>query len=84
MTRDTITAATARRVRDNPGYPTGEVEITLNGDARALVGCSALDQFGTPPGVGSGMKPPQWLVPWDVVELRTDGSGQERQTVVRI
>ena len=34
---------------------------------------------GTPPGVGLGFKPPQFLKPGDVVELGIDGLGQSRQ-----
>ena len=37
---------------------------------------------GTPPGVGSGMKPPQYLKPGDVMELAIEGLGTQRQTVV--
>jgi 2-keto-4-pentenoate hydratase/2-oxohepta-3-ene-1,7-dioic acid hydratase in catechol pathway len=37
---------------------------------------------GTPPGVGLGMKPPQYLQPGDVVELGIDGLGESRQQVV--
>ncbi|MDW4498490.1 fumarylacetoacetate hydrolase family protein [Sulfitobacter sp. D35] len=37
---------------------------------------------GTPPGVGSGMKPPVFLTPGDVVTLGIDGLGTQRQTVV--
>jgi len=37
---------------------------------------------GTPPGVGSGMKPPQYLKAGDVMELTIDGLGTQRQTVV--
>jgi 2-keto-4-pentenoate hydratase/2-oxohepta-3-ene-1,7-dioic acid hydratase in catechol pathway len=37
---------------------------------------------GTPPGVGLGMKPPQYLAPGDIVELGIGGLGQQRQTVV--
>jgi 2-keto-4-pentenoate hydratase/2-oxohepta-3-ene-1,7-dioic acid hydratase in catechol pathway len=37
---------------------------------------------GTPPGVGMGFKPPQYLAPGDVVELGITGLGQQRQTVV--
>lgn len=36
---------------------------------------------GTPPGVGAGMKPPQFLNIGDVVELGIQGLGQQRQTV---
>ena len=35
---------------------------------------------GTPPGVGMGMKPPQYLKPGDVVELGIEGLGDQRQT----
>ncbi|TCR90239.1 fumarylacetoacetate hydrolase family protein [Rhizobium sp. BK376] len=35
---------------------------------------------GTPPGVGMGMKPPQYLKPGDVVELGIEGLGAQRQT----
>jgi 2-keto-4-pentenoate hydratase/2-oxohepta-3-ene-1,7-dioic acid hydratase in catechol pathway len=34
---------------------------------------------GTPPGVGLGMKPPQYLKPGDVVELEIEGLGRQRQ-----
>lgn len=37
---------------------------------------------GTPPGVGCGMKPPQYLVEGDVMELEIEGLGYQRQTVV--
>jgi len=37
---------------------------------------------GTPPGVGLGMKPPQYLKPGDVVELGIDHLGESRQQVV--
>lgn len=37
---------------------------------------------GTPPGVGLGMKPPQYLKPGDVVELGITGLGQQRQNVI--
>lgn len=36
---------------------------------------------GTPPGVGMGMKPPQYLKAGDVVELGIDGLGTQRQSV---
>ena len=36
---------------------------------------------GTPPGVGMGRKPPVYLKAGDVMELRIDGLGQQRQTV---
>ena len=38
---------------------------------------------GTPPGVGMGMSPPQWLAEGDVIELGIDGLGQQRQRVTR-
>ena len=38
---------------------------------------------GTPPGVGLGCKPPQFLKVGDVVELGIGGLGQQRQRVVR-
>ncbi|MGQ0672616.1 MAG: fumarylacetoacetate hydrolase family protein [Hyphomicrobium sp.] len=37
---------------------------------------------GTPPGVGSAMKPPTYLKAGDVMELSIDGLGVQRQTVV--
>ena len=37
---------------------------------------------GTPPGVGLGMKPPQYLKPGDVVELGIEGLGSQRQVCV--
>ncbi len=37
---------------------------------------------GTPPGVGSVMKPPQYLKAGDVMELWIEGFGTQRQTVV--
>jgi 2-keto-4-pentenoate hydratase/2-oxohepta-3-ene-1,7-dioic acid hydratase in catechol pathway len=37
---------------------------------------------GTPPGVGMGMKPPQFLQPGDVVTLGIEGLGEQRQKVV--
>ncbi len=36
---------------------------------------------GTPPGVGMGMKPPQYLQQGDVVTLSIDGLGNQRQSV---
>jgi 2,4-diketo-3-deoxy-L-fuconate hydrolase len=38
---------------------------------------------GTPPGVGSGMKPPQFLKAGDVMTLGIQGLGSQRQKVVR-
>ena len=37
---------------------------------------------GTPPGVGLGMKPPQYLNEGDRVVLSIEGLGQQQQTVV--
>lgn len=37
---------------------------------------------GTPPGVGLGCKPPQFLKVGDVVELGVDGLGRQRQRIV--
>jgi 2-keto-4-pentenoate hydratase/2-oxohepta-3-ene-1,7-dioic acid hydratase in catechol pathway len=37
---------------------------------------------GTPPGVGMGMKPPQYLKEGDVMTLSIEGLGSQRQTVV--
>ena len=38
---------------------------------------------GTPPGVGMGMKPPQFLRAGDVVTLGIDGLGEQRQQIVK-
>jgi 2,4-diketo-3-deoxy-L-fuconate hydrolase len=38
---------------------------------------------GTPPGVGLGMNPPQYLAPGDVVELGISGLGSQRQAIAR-
>jgi 2,4-didehydro-3-deoxy-L-rhamnonate hydrolase len=38
---------------------------------------------GTPPGVGLGMKPQQFLKSGDVVRLGIDGLGEQQQTVVK-
>lgn len=37
---------------------------------------------GTPSGVGLGMKPPMYLKPGDVMDLRVEGLGEQRQEVV--
>jgi 2,4-didehydro-3-deoxy-L-rhamnonate hydrolase len=37
---------------------------------------------GTPPGVGLGMKPPQYLKAGDVVELEIEGLGTQRQVCI--
>jgi 2,4-diketo-3-deoxy-L-fuconate hydrolase len=39
---------------------------------------------GTPAGVGLGMKPPRFLVPGDVCELRVQGLGFQKQTFRRV
>ena len=38
---------------------------------------------GTPPGVGLGMKPPQFLKAGDVMTLGIQGLGEQRQKVVK-
>jgi 2-keto-4-pentenoate hydratase/2-oxohepta-3-ene-1,7-dioic acid hydratase in catechol pathway len=38
---------------------------------------------GTPPGVGLGMKPPQFLKAGDVVHLSITGLGEQQQKVVK-
>ena len=38
---------------------------------------------GTPPGVGLGMKPPQYLKPGDRIELEIAGLGRQRQECVQ-
>ncbi len=38
---------------------------------------------GTPPGVGMGMKPPQFLKPGDKMRVGIDGLGEQNQRVVR-
>ncbi|MEQ1522319.1 MAG: fumarylacetoacetate hydrolase family protein, partial [Aestuariivirga sp.] len=38
---------------------------------------------GTPPGVGMGMKPPQYLKPGDKMRIGIDGLGVQNQKVVR-
>jgi 2-keto-4-pentenoate hydratase/2-oxohepta-3-ene-1,7-dioic acid hydratase in catechol pathway len=37
---------------------------------------------GTPPGVGTGLQPPVFLRPGDVVELGIDGLGFQRQHII--
>jgi 2,4-didehydro-3-deoxy-L-rhamnonate hydrolase len=37
---------------------------------------------GTPPGVGTGMKPPQYLNAGDVVTLGIEGLGEQRQEII--
>ncbi|MEZ5651148.1 MAG: fumarylacetoacetate hydrolase family protein [Burkholderiaceae bacterium] len=38
---------------------------------------------GTPPGVGTGMKPPQYLKPGDVMTVGIEGLGEQTQHVVK-
>jgi len=38
---------------------------------------------GTPPGVGAGMKPPQFLRAGNVVTLGIEGLGEQHQKVVK-
>ena len=44
-----------------------------------LVEAGDLISTGTPPGVGLGMNPPQYLSAGDVVELEIEGLGKQRQ-----
>jgi 2-keto-4-pentenoate hydratase/2-oxohepta-3-ene-1,7-dioic acid hydratase in catechol pathway len=37
---------------------------------------------GTPPGVGTGMKPPKFLNVGDVVTLGIEGLGEQRQEII--
>ena len=37
---------------------------------------------GTPPGVGTGLKPPRFLKKGDAVELEISGLGRQRQLVI--
>lgn len=45
-----------------------------------LVEAGDLISTGTPPGVGLGMNPPQYLSAGDMVELEIEGLGKQRQT----
>ena len=81
-----------------PLWPTVNGKKMQNGTTQTMVYgvaylVSYLSQFmtlhpgdvistGTPPGVGLGMKPPQYLKPGDVVELGIAGLGQQRQEVI--
>jgi 2-keto-4-pentenoate hydratase/2-oxohepta-3-ene-1,7-dioic acid hydratase in catechol pathway len=38
---------------------------------------------GTPPGVGAGMKPPQFLKPGDVITMGISGLGEATARVVK-
>ena len=65
---------------------------TMIFDCRTIVWCCSqyfvlepgdVVTTGTPPGVGLGMKPPQFLKAGDVVTLGIDGLGEQRQKVVK-
>jgi len=66
---------TSKMICDVPGLVAyvSEFMMLLPGDVIST---------GTPPGVGLGMKPPQYLKAGDVVELGIDGLGESRQQVV--
>ena len=84
--------------QDLPMWLTVNGQTRQNGSTRTMVYgvrylVSYLSQFmtlhpgdvistGTPPGVGLGMKPPQYLKPGDVVELGIAGLGTQRQDVI--
>lgn len=84
--------------QDLPMWLTVNGKTYQNGSTRTMVYgvahlVSYLSQFmtlhpgdvistGTPPGVGLGQKPPQYLKPGDVVELGIQGLGQQRQDVI--
>lgn len=73
-------------------------EIRQNGNTRTMIFSideivSYISQFmtlnpgdvictGTPPGVGAGMQPPQFLKPGDRMRLSISGLGEQRQNVV--
>ena len=67
--------STSKMICDMPGLVAyvSEFMTLLPGDVIST---------GTPPGVGLGMKPPQYLKAGDVVELGIDGLGESRQQVV--
>jgi 2-keto-4-pentenoate hydratase/2-oxohepta-3-ene-1,7-dioic acid hydratase in catechol pathway len=67
--------STSKMICDAPGLVAyvSEFMTLLPGDVIST---------GTPPGVGLGMKPPQYLKAGDVVELGIDGLGESRQQVV--
>jgi 2,4-didehydro-3-deoxy-L-rhamnonate hydrolase len=68
-------SSTSKMICDVPGLVAyvSEFMTLLPGDVIST---------GTPPGVGLGMKPPQYLKAGDVVELGIDGLGESRQHVV--
>ena len=69
---------------------TGTTRTMIFGVARLVSYCSQFMTLepgdvittGTPPGVGLGMKPPQYLKKGDVVTLGIEGLGEQRQVVV--
>lgn len=79
-------------------WPTVNGEAKQNGSSETMVYgvaylVSYLSQFmtlhpgdvistGTPPGVGMGFKPPQYLKASDVIELGIEGLGTQKQEVV--
>jgi 2-keto-4-pentenoate hydratase/2-oxohepta-3-ene-1,7-dioic acid hydratase in catechol pathway len=69
----------------------GNTKTMIFDCATLIAYCSALFTLmpgdiittGTPPGVGSGMKPQQFLKPRDVVTLGIEGLGEQRQVIVK-
>jgi hypothetical protein len=57
----------------------GEVHFPCLGSLTLLPG---IVTTGTPPGVGTGMKPPQYLNAGDVVALGIEGLGEQRQEII--
>ena len=92
-----VTPDEVRDPQDLPLWLEVNGQMRQNGSTRTMVYgvrklVSYLSQFmslqpgdiiatGTPPGVGLGMKPPQFLKPGDVVRLGIEGMGEQRQTV---
>jgi len=78
------------RVNDQPRQ-NGNVETMIFGPAHLIHYISQfmtlepgdLISTGTPPGVGLGMKPPQYLKSGDFVELEIEGLGRQRQICVQ-
>jgi len=69
----------------------GNTRTMIFGCAKLVAYCSYLFTLnpgdlittGTPPGVGMGMKPQQFLKPGDVMTLGIDSLGRQRQVVVK-
>jgi 2,4-diketo-3-deoxy-L-fuconate hydrolase len=69
----------------------GNTRTMIFGCAKLVAYCSYLFTLnpgdiittGTPPGVGMGMKPQQFLKPGDVITLGIEKLGQQRQVVVK-